>query len=253
MIQLIFAATILLSAALDVHRRVHVRQDGIAAAGRVAFGLEHVPGVLPGRLDGGLYLRPPLVEVAWSAAAAVVARRAAVRGLHQLADRRGPGLDAARRGQPGCLALDAADGLLGAALFLHLGQCAAVAGLVLLLRRAGGERPLFPLRGQQSRQPCRIGGLSAGDRAASDARLADAMVGRRLRAADGAVRALCGRGVDRRKATGGGGEQPPSRRRGRGSRHSGEGRFASRRFPCADHAAAAASGGWRWPWCPRRC
>ena len=116
----------------------------------------------------------------------------------------GPGLGAAEREQPHSLALDAVDGLRGAAVFLHFGQRAVAAGLVRPMRRAVGERSLFSLRGQQSWQPCRFGGLSAADRAAPDTPLADAMVVRRLRAAHGPFRALRGGGVDRREARGGG-------------------------------------------------
>ena len=207
----------------------------LPTAGRIAFGLEHVPGVLSGRFDGRLPLCSLLAEVAWPAAAVLVAHRAFVRGLHRLADRRGPRLDAAQREQPHPLAPDAADDLRGAAVFLHFGQRAVVAGLVRPVRRAGGKRPLFSLRRQQSRQPRRIGGLSALDRAAPAAGLANAIVVRRLRAAHGPLRTLRGRGVDRRKASGGG--RRAGRPGGRGACSIGRRCFASRRFPCAGHAA----------------
>ena len=160
---------------------------------------------------------------------------------------------AAGRGQPDSLALAAADGLRGTAVLLHFGQRAAVAGLVCLLRRALGERPLFPLRGQQSRQPCRPGGLSAADRAPPVARLAEAMVVRRLRAAHGAVRTLCGGGVDRREGAGERSRDRPSRRPRRGPPARKRRTIRFPRVSVRRSRCSAASGGWRWPWCPRRC
>ena len=85
------------------------------------------------------------------------------------------------------------------------------------------------------------------------ARLANAMVVRRLRAAHGAVRTLRGRGVDRRKASGDGGRGADRPDGGRGCRPT---RKAMIRFPPVSmrrSRCSAASGGWRWPWCPRRC
>ena len=168
-VQLIFAATILLSAALMFivelmfAKMVLPRLGGSPSVWNTCL-VFYQAALMAGYVYAHLSLK-------WLGPRrqSVVARRAFVRGLHRLADRRGPRLDAAQREQPHSLALDAADGLRGAAVFLHFGQRAGVAGLVRPVRRAGGERPLFSLRGQQSRQPRRLGGLSAADRAAPDA------------------------------------------------------------------------------------
>ena len=87
-----------------VHRRADVRQNGAAAVGRGAGGVERLPGLLSGGAPGRLSLCAPVAEVAWSAAASRAAPGAAGPGVRRPADPRGKvGCRRPRRSRPpGC-------------------------------------------------------------------------------------------------------------------------------------------------------
>jgi len=162
-----------------------VRQDGVAAAGRDARRVEHLHGLLPGDAAGRVRVRPPVDQVARSAAPGGRSLGFVLPAVAGAADRGGGRLDPAGRVQPHPVAAVAAGGFGGSAVSVRLGQRADVAGMV---RRDGPPQrqgPLLPLRGQQPGQHAGASGLSAGAGAVSDAARAGMGLDGRLRSDDG--------------------------------------------------------------------
>ena len=147
-----------------VHGAADVHQDGAAAPGRRAVGVVGGDRVLPGRVAGGLCLRPlahalragPRVDRRPSRGDGRRRVRAAAVDRHRLGATAG-----VRRN---VMADGPVRGLDRLAVLRPRRQQPVAAGVVRAHRSSGRERPLFPLRRQQYRKLPRTRVLSERDR-----------------------------------------------------------------------------------------
>ena len=151
------------SAALLFRGPADVRPDGAAADGRHAGHLDHLPALLPGRPAARLSVRP-LVRRGWRARAGACCTCCCWRRRRARAADGAAGRAAEWRGPVGMAAGDAR-AVRRRAVCRRGGDGAAPAALV---RRRLGPRSVFPVRGEQPRQPGRLARLSAAGRADAD-------------------------------------------------------------------------------------